>query len=911
MAHGGNARLQRRWPLHLGVLLAYGLLALALTYPLAAHLGSHVPGNGVDDPPLTWNLWWVPAALLEPGRNLFQSDYLFYPLGINLSFYTLTVLNGLLSIPLQAVLPLVTTSNLLLLSSFVLGGYGAFLLALVVVPKRGQMAAYLPAFVAGLIYAFSSSKLFYAALGQWNIASSQWIPFYALALVLLARRPQSLRLAFLAGLFLLFQAYAELTYASFLVLFTGLWLVWSLLVPPADLPPGTRRQRAAQLVLATGLVALVFLCGMVPQLAAMLPDLRSEGDIWAQGGGFADVFSADLLGFFVPTGLHPLLGDLGARFAFHRSVGQQIYPGYLVLGLALLGAVVWRRRPAARFWGLSALTFWLLTLGPTLRLNGQDTGVPLPFALVEQLPFFQGNRYPSRYSVMLTLSLALLAAMGLAWLLGRLAVRRERAAKSGKGTALVHRWLAPGALLLVCGVLLFEHLSVPLPLSNMAVPAVYETIVREMPGDFTLLDLPLAWRNGSRVTGTQDPAIMFEQYYQSVHGKRLLAGNTSRNPRIKFQYFAEAPIIDSIIALETGHTLDPAAVAADAAIAPQVLRFLGVQAIVVHPEIVGPAMVPYLEAILPLETLYRDDETVAYRVQLPAAAWPESWTARANDRLGRLSFAEGWSAPAGEAIWAQRPTVRLLVPSPGGQAQMSFSAYAPGPGQRLQVQTGDQSLPWLPLSPGWHDYELDLHLHPGLNEIWLSFEELYPAAGTRLPNAPRNIGTTGVESPVSLVVASAGQEVGDLAEIYVEGEDVSPDGRGYNLAVVDPVSGELEGTASFDTHLDQDASAALAAYVAQVPPGHIVAVAAADEASRLLGADAVEALHGLGAAGDLRGKFRWGHAFIGVQGAPPGTALEALDWKRPVRVVAGEGATEPALAAAFGPLTFTALSPDP
>ena len=38
------------------------------------------------------------------------------------------------------------------------------------------------AFVAGLVYAFASNKMSYAALGQWNIASSQWIPFYVLYL---------------------------------------------------------------------------------------------------------------------------------------------------------------------------------------------------------------------------------------------------------------------------------------------------------------------------------------------------------------------------------------------------------------------------------------------------------------------------------------------------------------------------------------------------------------------------------------------------------------------------------------------------------------------------------------------------------------------------------------------------------
>ncbi|MFC2030333.1 hypothetical protein ACFLWA_06350, partial [Chloroflexota bacterium] len=105
------------------VLLAYALLALILTWPLVTRLTTHVPGNGVDDPPLTWNLWWVQHAFLQAGENPFEGSTLFYPLGINLAFYTLTLLNGLLSIPLQATVGLITASNLILLSSFVLGAY--------------------------------------------------------------------------------------------------------------------------------------------------------------------------------------------------------------------------------------------------------------------------------------------------------------------------------------------------------------------------------------------------------------------------------------------------------------------------------------------------------------------------------------------------------------------------------------------------------------------------------------------------------------------------------------------------------------------------------------------------------------------------------------------------------------------
>lgn len=115
---------------HLVALLLYSLLSLALTWPLLIQFTSHVPGDGIDDPALTWNLWWIKHSLVDQQLNPFQSGWMFYPIGINLAFYTLTILNGLLALPLQVALGLVTASNLVLLSSFVLSGYGAYLLAL-------------------------------------------------------------------------------------------------------------------------------------------------------------------------------------------------------------------------------------------------------------------------------------------------------------------------------------------------------------------------------------------------------------------------------------------------------------------------------------------------------------------------------------------------------------------------------------------------------------------------------------------------------------------------------------------------------------------------------------------------------------------------------------------------------------
>ena len=48
----------------------------------------------------------------------------------------------------------------------------------------------------------------------------------------------------------------------------------------------------------------------------------------------------------------------------------------------------------ARFWLLSALAFALLMFGSTLYIGGENTNVPMPFALLRLIPFVNANRYP-------------------------------------------------------------------------------------------------------------------------------------------------------------------------------------------------------------------------------------------------------------------------------------------------------------------------------------------------------------------------------------------------------------------------------------------------------------------------------------------------------------------------------------
>jgi hypothetical protein len=132
-----------------------------------------------------------------------------------------------------------------------------------------------------------------------------------------------------------------------------------------------------------------------------------------------------------------------------------------------------------------------------------------------------------------------------------------------------------------------------------------------------------------------------------------------------------------------------------------------------------------------------------------------------------------------------------------------------------------------------------------------------------------------------------------LAHIGLDGVDAASGERGYNLAAID-AQGRLLGAQTFDTlalpegpdGLPGEASREMAAWLRSWPRGTLIAGAVADEASLQLGQEAVDALGEIGVATDLRGKFRWSHAFIGAVGAE-GAALEDADLLRPAVVALG------------------------
>ena len=501
---------------------------------------------------------------------------------------------------------------------------------------------------------------------------------------------------------------------------------------------------------------------------------------------------------------------------------------------------------------------------------------------------------------MLGLCVAVLAAWGAAWLLARVRAWFSAGGRRPRRGA----WAAALSFVAILGLVGFDSLSVPLPLSDLRAPAIYEQI-RQEPGDFTVLELPLGWRNGFRVTGAQHSAIMYEQFYQATSQKRMLGGNTSRNPEFKFDYFIQAPLIRSFIALEEKRALPAGAEEADRRLAADVLRFFDVRYVIVHPPYTGSRLEDYARRVLPMELVYDQDGVRAYRVNLPASA-PAAGAvdvALTSD-LGRLSVGEGWSEPEGTYRWAQRQDARLFLPLEAGRAyRLTLRAMAPQAGQRITASLNGSPVGSASLASTLATVDLrPARRAPSARAstsspspttspcpCWPVSPSARPAPWRRSTSWSARPGRRRATTPTSTSTAS----------------DVTANRRGYNLAVIDPRTGAVEQTAAFDTFADAKESNRMAELINKLPAGRIVALAVRDEASMNLQQDAVDALGSLGATVDLRGKFRWGQAIIGVRGAAPGTALEAAGRDAPVQVYVGRNATTAEVGFALESVTAT------
>ena len=410
---------------------------------------------------VTDNVWHRPAHLFE-GNNYFPSrDAVLF-------------CDPLLG-PAALVAPvrLFTTNpvvlyNLALLGVLTLSSYGWWRLAYLL---SGDRAA---ALLAGVAIPYTPQLA--SHLYQINLLTSAGYPFLIWGLLRLVERP-SWRVSLLTGVAFAFQAGTS-GYHAFACAFLSLivaawgWRAW-------------RRPAAVSYAAAAAATALLLL---LPYILGHLRH-RDEAEL-ARPLHWAETWSVDLV-----TGLFS--SHTYAWRGLMPDHGLPAWPGLVLLVLGAVGA--WRvRTPHTRLLLLVAGFFFMLALGPRLRVFGHET-LPMPYRVLhDHLPLFAAARRAGFFIAPATMAVGLLAVLGAREL--RLSSR-------------------PGVLAVVLILSVAESVAPAFPRRERArvLPGAYAWL-RDQPRG-ALLELP-----------AEDEDNMAYQWWSNLHRLRTANGVTAFEP---------------------------------------------------------------------------------------------------------------------------------------------------------------------------------------------------------------------------------------------------------------------------------------------------------------------------------------------------------------------------------------------
>lgn len=518
--------------------LAYLIIALVMFWPIALNIASTVPGTGGDTFQSMWDLWWVPYAVFTLHATPYLTHYVFYPVGANLATQTLAPIAGLVSALFQYV-SLPFAFNVIFLLGFALSGLFTYMLAFRFTKHRAA------SFIAGLIYAFSPIHTI-QAFGHLQFTNIEFIPLFLLLLLKMTEEKKGVYALGAALSFVLTAFMGDIEQGLMTALLALFVLAYLFLVK------GHRHKLLDKKfpVLFFEMLAAAFLIGspfILSILTALSPGTLASVNAQATTQ-FNELYSPDLLSFFVPSQFNGVLGFLSSGFAgvMSRAAAEKTtYVGYSVL---LLVAVALVHEYRDRFKNTGVLLvplvlFALLSIGPYLQINGNVTAVPGLYLLYHQLPLFNVLREPGRFDIPLELLLAVFAAIGIVKLESRYA------------SSNLKRYIP--AIFLV--LLIIEYNSWPISKGmlagmytlNTAIPKPFYEI-GQLNGNFSVLVLP-ALPNFTSTKPNQYPGLAL--YYQTAFKHPLVGGYTTRINATQMFSLANVPLIVAAYYLQTGQGL--------------------------------------------------------------------------------------------------------------------------------------------------------------------------------------------------------------------------------------------------------------------------------------------------------------------------------------------------------------------
>ncbi|MDH5661375.1 MAG: hypothetical protein OEY92_00105 [Elusimicrobiota bacterium] len=468
-------------------IIFYFIFFSILTYPLILQFSTHFFADQGDGLQYVWNIWWVNKALTELHQSLWQTCYLHYPYGLSLLGDDLILFNGFIGILLLKFLTLIEVHNFIVIVSFVIGGFTAFLLA------HYFTKSYWSSIIAGFIFTFSNYH-FAHAQGHLSLVSLEWIPLFILLWYILVTKPRIV--TGIASAIVLFAVLLCNYYYFLYCVTTACLIVTWYGIQKKDIFFFLRKEHLVPFT--AFFVGLIVTVG--PLVVSFL--LLHTKDPFL-GGHPAKAYSLDFLALFIPGG-HWRFAHL--THSYWSNLPGNIHESSVHIGLAVFCVLIftWVKRrefPAQglRLWYSILIFFTIMSLGPVLHIWGREIPfLRLPYALFEKVfPLLKVSGVTVRMMVMTMLSAGVISAMGF-----KLLFRQSRGKR-----------LLAGLLLII---LFIEYLPKPIPASKIAIPP-YVDFLKDLPDSKGIVDT------------IARPTLAL--YYQTIHEKPMAFGYVSRIPR--------------------------------------------------------------------------------------------------------------------------------------------------------------------------------------------------------------------------------------------------------------------------------------------------------------------------------------------------------------------------------------------
>lgn len=388
------------------VALLYCALTVALTWPLVPRAHEATLPVSPDTQLFIWTLAWDTHAIIHQPFAIFDSN-IYYPQRRTLAYSENLLGSTIFAAPvLWAGGNPLLAMNVVALLSVVLGGVGAYLLAVRLGMRRDA------AVLAGAIFAFAPARLF--RISQIHLTTIQWVPFTLAFLhtYFESRKPADLRLAIA---FFTLQVLTSGHGAVFVIVAVAALLVYRLVFrEPIDL---IRR------VKDVGLPGVLLL---VPAALIAIPYNRVQVEMGLKRP-LANWETVPVSFLASPTALHEWMASLFTATKLGDVASAFLFPGIVPLVLAGIGVMMGIKRPlrtnAALFYGLLTVLAYLLSAGPPLGL----------WPLVYWLPGFNFLRVPSRFILLAVLGLGILAGTAFERLTTTASTRTRRIAAAVVG----------------------------------------------------------------------------------------------------------------------------------------------------------------------------------------------------------------------------------------------------------------------------------------------------------------------------------------------------------------------------------------------------------------------------------------------------------------------------------------------